>query len=347
VFKKDLKINKAMETIHFASVTLGRARNSTELHRLLDKQIPESENYLVKPNWYSPNPANYTDSKALTMLLDTLDGHIVVTEGHSGDRQNGSMHLVSRGEKVDWRWLLKHPEWSWAKENDIWNEIKRQDKWFLDNYGFTDVINEHDAEYVNITDEIWSGRTENPEMIKTLVESRFTPVLHDSIYSFMPNKLWSLRGSPLISYGRVKSYGGSYPSLTLKNLFGFIPDPYRSWWHGPKDRDLNRNIVDIVKLYAATFQLFGICEAYSSFTVNNPNGKIKVPWGGYDITPSDGVVAFGPSLIELDAVLCSLINIDSSNVGYLELGCQEFGTYDKSAIVEAAKASADWFPINR
>ncbi len=335
-----------MYTTRFDSVTLGRARNSTELTRLLEKQIPESEVYIVKPNWYSPNPANYTDSKALNMLLDALDGHIVVTEGYSGDRHDGSLHLICRGEKVDWGWLLKHPEWSWAKENGTWNEIKEQDKWFLDYYGFTDVINEHDAEYLNVTDEIWSGRTEEPEKIKKLVESRFTPVLHESIYGFMPNKLWRLKGSPLISYGRVKGYGGNYPSLSLKNLFGLIPDPYRSWWHGPKDRDLNRNIVDIAKLYAATFQLHGICEAFSNFTVNNPNGEVKVPWGGYDIIQNDGVVAFGPSLIELDAVICSLLKVDSSKVGYLELGCKEFGAYDKSAIVEAAKASADWFTIN-
>jgi uncharacterized protein (DUF362 family) len=160
----------------------------------------------------------------------------------------------------------------------------------------------------------------------------------------MPSKLWRLRVSPLVSLGRVKGCGGTYPSLTLKNLFGLVPDPYRSWWHGPQDRDLSRSIVDIAKLYASAFTIHGICEAFSSYTVNDPGGEVKVPWGVYRVAKSDGFVAHGPSLVELDAVLCALIRVDPSKVGYLQLGEKEFGPYDKGAVAESLASSATWFP---
>jgi len=276
--------------------------------------------------------------------MDALDGRVVVVEGYSGDRHDGSMRLSSGGEKVDWRWLLKHPDWGWAKEDGTWDEIRRQDRWFLDHHGFTDVIGAHDAEYLNITEEIWSGRAEKPEEMKELVESRYSPVQHEQIYGFMPSKLWRLRGSPLVSLGRVKGCGGTYPSLTLKNLFGLVPDPYRSWWHGPKDRDLSRSIVDIAKLYASAFIIHGVCEAFSSYTVNDPGGEVRAPWGAYRVMKSDGFVAHGPSPVELDAVLCALIRVDPSKVGYLQLGEKEFGPYDKGTVAEASAASAKWFP---
>jgi uncharacterized protein (DUF362 family) len=333
-----------MEASHLASVTLGRARNGEELRKLLAGGVPASETYLVKPNWYSPHPANFTGAEALGILMDALDGRVVVVEGYSGDRHDGSMRLSSGGEKVDWRWLLKHPDWGWAKEDGTWDEIRRQDRWFLDHHGFTDVIGAHDAEYLNITEEIWSGRAEKPEEMKELVESHYSPVQHEQIYGFMPSKLWRLRGSSLVSLGRVKGCGGTYPSLTLKNLFGLVPDPYRSWWHGPKDRDLSRSIVDIAKLYASAFTIHGVCEAFSSYTVNDPGGEVKVPWGAYRVMKSDGFVAHGPSPVELDAVLCALIRVDPSKVGYLQLGEKEFGPYDKGAVAEASAASAKWFP---
>jgi hypothetical protein len=333
-----------MEASHLASVTLGRARNGEELRKLLAGGVPDSETFLVKPNWYSPHPANFTDAEALGILMDALDGHVVVVEGYSGDRHDGLMRLSSGGEKVDWRWLLRHPDWGWAKEDGTWGVIRRQDRWFLDHHGFTDVIGAHDAEYLNVTEEIWSGRAEKPGEMKEVVESRYSPVQHEQIYGFMPSRLWRLRGSPLISLGRVKGYGGTYPSLTLKNLFGLVPDPYRSWWHGPKDRDLSRSIVDIAKLYASAFVIHGVCEALSSYTVNDPRGEVKVPWGAYRVAKSDGFVAHGPSLVELDAVLCALISVDPSRVGYLQLGEKEFGPYDRGAVAEASAASATWFP---
>jgi hypothetical protein len=333
-----------MEAEHFASVTVGRARDGEGLRRLLAGGIPDSETYLVKPNWYSPHPANFTDANALGILLDALDGHVVVVEGYSGDRHDGSLRLSSGGEKVDWRWLLRHPDWGWARDDGTWDEIRRQDGWFLDHHGFTDVIGAHDAEYINVTEEIWSGRAERPEEMKGLVESRYSPVQHEQVYGFMPSRLWRLRGSPLISLGRVKGYCGTYPSLTLKNLFGLVPDPFRSWWHGPKDRDLSRSIVDIAKLYASAFTIHGVCEAFSSYTVNDPRGEVKVPWGAYSVVKGDGFVAHGPSLVELDAVLCALIRVDSSTVGYIQLGEREFGPYDRGAVADAAAASARWFP---
>ncbi len=328
------------------SVTLGRAKNSGELGRLLEGRLPESETYIVKPSWYSPHPANYTDAEALGMLLDCLDGDVIVTEGYTMDRHDGSMEFTVGGEKVDWRWIMEHPDWGWAREEGRWDEFRRQDGWFLDEHGFTDLFQEHGAEYVNVTEEIWRGRIVDPGLVRGEVESRFGPALREKIYGFMPERLHRHRGSTLISLGKVKGYGGAFPSLTLKNMFGLIPDPTRSWWHGPKDRDLSRSIIDITKLYASFFTLYGVCEAFSSMTVSDSEGEVKVPWGSYRVVRDLGFVAHSPDLVSLDAVLCGLISVDPGKVGYLELGSGEFGPYDKSCVEEAREVASYWFPVD-
>lgn len=52
----------------------------------------------------------------------------------------------------------------------------------------------------------------------------------------------------LISFAKLKS--GTW---SLKNLFGLIPDPIRSRWHGPDGELLGRSIVDIAAVYRALF----------------------------------------------------------------------------------------------
>jgi hypothetical protein len=40
----------------------------------------ESETIIIKPNWVTNEPADFTDSEALRALFDALDSRIVVTE---------------------------------------------------------------------------------------------------------------------------------------------------------------------------------------------------------------------------------------------------------------------------
>ena len=335
----------SLTTRQFGSVTLGRVRNSAELRRLLKDPWLKAHIFIIKPNWFSPHLANFTDAKTLRMLLEAVDGRIVVTESYSLERQNGSMKFTVDGEEVDWRWIMKRPSWDWIRKEGRWNQMRKQDKWFLDEYGFTDIFDELGVNYVNVTEEVWEGRTIDAGKVKNAVEARFAPVFRRELYSCIPQKLYELRGATLISFGKVKGIRGTFPSLTLKNLFGLIPDPLRSWWHGPNDKWLSRSIVDINKVYAALFKVYGICEAIRYATVDHPNGEVKVPWGSYNIFKDLGVVALGRHLVSLDAILCGLIGIKPEKVSYLKLGEEAFGIYNRHHVDEAKAVAADWFPV--
>ncbi len=328
----------------FGSVTVSRAHTSTDLRRLLKDPWLKTDVFIVKPNWFSPHPANFTDVESLRVLLESLDGRIIVTEAYSMERQDGSMKFTVDGEEVDWIWIMKHPNWDWIRKEGRWDEIKKQDKWFLDEFGFTDLFNELGVDYVNVTEEVWQGRTADVGKIKEVVETRFGPVLKEELYGFIPQQLYDLRGALLISFGKVKGIRGTFPSLTMKNLFGLIPAPLRSWWHGHNDEWIGRSIVDINKVYASLFKVYGICEALRYATVSDPKGEVKLPWGSYSIAKDLGVLAFGRNLVSLDAVLCGLIGVDPERISYLKLGEEVFSIYNRRH-VEKAKAATDWFPV--
>ncbi|MDH5782749.1 MAG: DUF362 domain-containing protein [Candidatus Bathyarchaeota archaeon] len=328
----------------FGSVTVSRVRTSSDLRQLLKDQWLKTDVFIVKPNWFSPHPANFTDVETLRVLLEALDGQITITEAYSMERQDGSMKFTVDGEEVNWRWIMNHPNWDWIKKKGRWDEIRKQDKWFLDEFGFTDLFGEYRVDYVNVTEEVLQGRTADVGKIKKTVETRFTPVLKEQLYKYIPQRLYELRGATFISLGKVKGIRGMFPSLTMKNLFGLIPDPLRSWWHGPNDEWLGRSIVDINKIYVALFRVYGICEALRYATVSDSQGEVKVPWGSYGIAKDLGVLTFGRNLVALDAVLCGLIGVDPEKVSYIELGEEAFGFYNRQH-VEKAKASKDWFHI--
>jgi len=327
----------------FDSVTLSRVKTSSDLRWLLKDPWLRNDTFIIKPNWFSPHPANFTDANSLRVLLEALDGKITITEAYSMERQDGGMKFNVDGEEVDWRWVMKHPDWDWVRSEGRWDEIRKQDEWFLDKFGFTDLFREYGVEYVNVTEEVWQERTVDPETIKKTVETCYPPVLKEELYGYIPKCLYELKDATFISFGKVKGIRGTYPSLTMKNLFGLIPDPLRSWWHGSNDELLGRSIVDINKVYAALFNVYGVCEALHSATISAPEGEMKLPWGSYNIAENLGVIAYGRHLVSLDAILCELIGVNPEEVSYIKLGEDVFGTYDRRQAEKARKAT-DWFP---
>jgi len=285
----------------------------------------------VKPNWYSPHPANYTDAHALGLLMDAVDAHFTVVEGHSLDRQDGSLKYTVGGEEVDWRWIMRHPDWGWMMEEGRLERLRAQERWFMDTHGFTDLLDSHGAEYLNVTEEIWGRRALDPRVVRERVESKHSPAKFSQVYGFMPRRLASLEGSTLISLGRVKGYGGEYPSLTMKNMFGLIPDPMRSWWHGPDNSRLDDSVIDAIKLYSSYFRLYGVCEAFRNMTVSDPQGEVKTSWGGYGIREVDGFAVHGPNLLDVDAATCGLIEVNPDKVGYIPRGEAAFGPYSRES----------------
>lgn len=326
------------------SVTVDRVKTGEDLRESLGDGLPDSDVILVKPNWYSPHPGNYTDADALGMVMDAVDAKVIVVEGYSMDRQDGSMGFTVEGEKVDWGWLTRNPGWEWVKEKGRWDQIRRQDRWFRDEHGFTDLFAEHGAEYVNVTEEIWRGNTVESRRVKKRVEERYPAAFTDEIYGYMPRRLDAHMGFPMISLGHVKGYGGEYPSLSIKNMFGLIPDPLRAWWHGPDNSRLDQSIVDITKLYASYFRLYGVNEAVKTLVASDPEGEVKVPWGRYSVKPGHGLVTHGPNLLELDAVTCGLIDVDPGKVGYLQRGSEVFKPYSVEDVEKAETLRSRYLP---
>jgi hypothetical protein len=276
-----------MSILHhrFGQTTIAKVSDSNELRQILIDPWLESETIIIKPNWVSSEPADFTDSETLKMMLEALDSHIVITESHQINR---SLNLLEEGmsftvgdKEVNWKWLLKgdgwnwlikNPDWDWFKRGGHWDQIKKEDKAFLDEQGFTDLFKEFDVNYINVTDEVWSGSIADPTEVKRLVETRFKPVKTDKLYSMVPKKLYDLRGSTFISFAKLKTYA----SFTMKNLFGMIPDPIRSWWHGPKNSRIATSIVDTNKVYHSLFNVYGICEALNITAVPTLRASSKV-----------------------------------------------------------------------
>ena len=338
----------------FGQTTIAKVSNSDELRRLLVDPWLESETIIVKPNWVSQEPADFTDSEALRALFEALDSRIVVTESHMlararleegltftvGDKEVNWMWLMA-GD--GWGWLLENPEWDWFREGGHWDQIRKEDEAFLDEHGFTDLFKEFDVEYVNVTEEVWSGRITDPAKVKSSVESRFKPVREDKLYSMVPKKLYDLRGSTFISFAKLKRYA----TFTLKNLFGLIPDPLRPWWHGPKNNRLAESIVDVNKVYRSLFDVYGICEAMKTMGVLHPEGEFQSLFFDrprFNIVEDLGFVAFGRDLVSLDAITCNLAGFDlRAFAAHIDMAEEEgLGAYDRETLEESKAKVGEW-----
>jgi len=337
----------------FSQTTIAKLTDPHELKQLLVDPWLQSETIIIKPNFVATDPGYATDPEALRALLEALDSRIVVTESHmvprSTNLMEGGMGFTVGGEEVNWiwlmggdgwRWQMENPDWSWFREGGHWDQIKKEDKTFLDERGFTDLFNEFGVEYVNVTDEVWSGRIADPKEVKRSVETRFNPVHIEKLYGMVPKKLHDLRGSTFISYAKLQSYN----SFTLKNLFGMIPDPVRAWWHGPKHSRIASSIVDINKVYRSLFNVYGICETLHTNPVSHPEGEFLNTLGTrYNIAKSLGVVAFGRDLVSLDAIFCNLAGFDINQFGgYIGKAEEEFGAYDRAALEESKMKVGSW-----
>jgi len=291
-----------------------RIKEENEFREFLREAQLHSKRFVVKPNWISPHPGNFTDAEILAWLLRSLDGEKVVIEGYSCNRNDGTKSITPKNDRINWSW------------------IKKQDELFLEKTGINTVLSETDTSYVNVTEEVWQGRIVSPENTRKIVEAKYAAVRREELYSSVPSILYEMRGSTLISFARIKGVKGNFPSLSLKNMFGLIPDPARDRWHGRRDCKLSQSIVDINKVYGALFNVVGLNEGVRSAVHSHQNGRYETPWGRYDLVENLGVVVFGNSLVDLDAVTCGLIGVEPDSVLYLRLASEVFGKWDKKEV---------------
>jgi hypothetical protein len=282
---------------------IAKVRNRDALAAVLERVLPPSDIYLVKVTWHGYATGTYTDAAALDLLLGALPGRAVVLEGHTSSRNLGG---------ADWDWETE------AQHHRAW--IKQQDAEFLRRTGLADVMARHRAEYVNVTEAYWDGAGVPPRDDVALN--------HPEFEEFIPQALVALRGAPFLSFARFKG-----PTrLGISNLFGLIPAPIRTAWHGANITDFASVCCDLAKLYASLFPMFGVVEALHSAVRWNRKGLYRSRWGNYDLTLSDGIITVSEGLAGADILASRLQGQDVSRSAFFDVVNQELDWSDAPAM---------------
>ena len=78
----------------FGPTTVAKLTNPGELGQLLDDPWLKNQTIIIKPNWVSTDPADFTDVDTLRVLIEALDSHVIVTESYSLAR---SINILDQG----------------------------------------------------------------------------------------------------------------------------------------------------------------------------------------------------------------------------------------------------------
>lgn len=294
--------------------------NQKDMNAFLNNYNLGSEGVIIKPNWTSGDYGFYTDVESLEPLLAGIEGKKYIVESYMYGRTDSSRTINSTNGLENWEWL------------------KEQDQNFLETSGMRELLKKYDAEYINISEEFWSGRVVEADAIQKIVEGQYQGINHKELYGMVPEKLFKLRNLPLISYTKIK-YNvptvSSFASLSMKNLFGLIPIPNREYYHGSdSDLGLSRSIVDIVTVYKALFRVIGMCEGIYHLPVTREEGKnrYKMIWTEYDVIEHLGIIFGSEDLVTLDAYINRLIGLDPEKRSILKIGEEVFGKWDRDEL---------------
>ncbi|MFA5827791.1 MAG: DUF362 domain-containing protein [Candidatus Shapirobacteria bacterium] len=282
--------------IKLGSTNISKIFNQSGMDEFVLSLGLTSKKVIIKPNWVDGLEGSHTESKALDMLLTSLNRPTVVVESYT----------FWRTDKV----FRKEGDYFSSKEATIetgkihWDFFKKQDEWFLEKEGIDKVLKKHQAEYLNITNEVWSGDVVDSATIKSIVEARYPPVESKELYSRVPQKLFDLRGSNFISFAKAKKEREYGASLSIKNNFGLIPDPHRGKYHdgNQPESKVAISILDINKIYQSLFKYHFVIDGiysvgdmdFDTFTCQNCQN-----WG---------VILGGSNGLEVDHLGLALLN---------------------------------------
>jgi hypothetical protein len=264
---------------------------------VLEQILPagKPERVLVKVTWHGYATGTYTDPAALDLLLTALPARAIILEGYTTSRNL---------EPAGFNWETE------ARGHRSW--IRQQDAEYLRRTGLADVIAKHHAQYVNVTEAFWDEGTD------------VTPC------EYIPRVLLDYTGCPMISFAKFKG-----PTrLTISNLFGLIPDPLRSAWHGPNITYFARVCCNLAKLYGAHFPLSGLNEALYSAVRWNRKGLYRSRWGNYDLISNAGYVAASSNLSSADILASRLQGQDVNRSAFFDVVRAELD-WDESAAADS------------
>jgi hypothetical protein len=242
--------------------------------------------YLVEVTWHGYATGTYTDAAALDLLLDALPAPAVILEGHTSSRNLG-------GAQFDWE--------TEARENRAW--IRQQEAEYLRRTGLQQVLARHCAQYVNVTEEFWDeGSPGNPAQ-------------------FVPKSLLDFRGCPMLSFAKFKGA----TRLGISNLFGLIPLPLRSAWHGPNITWFAHVCCELAKSYGSVFDLCGVVEGLYSAVRWNRRGLYRSRWGNYDLIRDAGYVTASRGLVAADILAARIQGQDVRRSAFFDVVREELG----------------------
>jgi hypothetical protein len=259
---------------------------------------------LIKVTWHGYATGTYTDPAALDLLLGALPAPGIIVEGHTSRRNVGEAGF-------DWE--------TEARANRAW--IRQQDAEFLRRTGLADVMAKHSTHYVNVTEAYWDEGSDAPSS------------------DYIPRILLDYAGCPMISFAKFKG-----PTrLSISNLFGLIPDPLRSAWHGPNITYFARVCCDIARLYGAHFLLVGLNEALYSAVRWNRRGLYRSGWGNYDLILDSGHLVASNNLVATDIISSRLQGQDVNRSAFFDVVRAELGWDERAAADPLPEAVASLF----
>ena len=211
----------------------------------------KTEYAIIKPNWINDQEGEFTEAEILGWLLEALpEQKKIVVEGYT-----------------PWRGLIYQP----TSTNDelkidllggkhYRNFYREMDRNFLHKTGIEDILHEFNAEYFNITECVWDGKCISKDHILKEIEGRGYFFSNPEIASYMPIRLYEIRqNATFVNFSKIKQEKHNPYinfSMTIKNMFGLIPDPSRAKYHGGENhyKGLDKALADIFFLYVLIFR---------------------------------------------------------------------------------------------
>ncbi|WP_428264849.1 CbiX/SirB N-terminal domain-containing protein [Haliangium sp.] len=265
---------------------------------------------LVKVTWHGYAPGTYTDPTALATLLQALPGPAHVIEGHTASRNRGG---------ADWDWERD------GRAHRAW--IQEEDRVYRERTGLQRVLDAHGARYVNVTEAWWDDDCAPADEVAAALAAEGVELHHPELLGYVPRALFEHRGAPFISFARFKG-----PTrLGLANLFGLLPVPLRTAWHGPNITYMARVCCDLARLYGTLFTSYGLVESLDVAVRWDRRGAYRSRWGNYDLIHRPGVITLSPGLAVADVLASRLQGQDVRRSAFFDVVKSELGFPDECA----------------
>lgn len=269
-----------------------------------------TDRVFIKVTWHGYAPGTYTDPVVLDRLLAALPVPAVLVEGHTSSRNLGG---------ATWDWQTE------GQQHRAW--IAEQDAEYLRRTGLDAVIQKHKAQYLNVTEVFWDGQCAPRETVDALLAAAGVELRFPELADFVPEVFFEYRDAPFISVARFK--GPQRASMT--NMFGLIPTPLRTVWHGRTVAHFARVCCDIAKIYRCLFRTMGMVEALNVAVRWNPKGLYRSRWGNYDLIPNTGIVTLSPNMATADVLASRLQGLPVDNNLFFQTVRDEIGFPEAAA----------------